>query len=99
MTTIPVPTVTALRAQATANYFLLTQWGDRFVADAPTLDAAVGAWRVPILLAYAGLGPLGQVGEIQVSFNAQIVVSHTPWAEMKAAATVLYEQHREAVER
>lgn len=98
MATATVSTITALQAQATANYFLLTQLGDRLVADNPAIDSAVGVWRVPVLLSYSGIGPIGQVGEILVSATAEEIVSHTPIEEIKAAAIALYEQHRDEIE-
>jgi len=42
MATATISTITALQAQATANYFLLTQLGDRMVANDPTLDSVKG---------------------------------------------------------
>lgn len=98
MATATVSTITALQAQATANYFLLTRLGDRLAADDPVIDAAAGVWRVPVLLSYPGIGPIGQVGEILINATAEEIVSHTPIEEMKAAAIALYEQHRDEIE-
>jgi hypothetical protein len=93
-----VPTITALQAQAIANYFLLTRLGDRLVADYPVINLEAGVWHVPIMLSYSGIGPIGQVGEILVSATAEEIVSHTPIEEIKAAVIVLYEQHRDEIE-
>jgi hypothetical protein len=98
MATATVSTITALEAQAKANYFLLTQLGDRLVANDPVLDAGAGLWRVPVLLSYPFLGPLGNVGEILVSTTTAEIVAHSPLAAIKAAAWALYEQHRDEIE-
>jgi hypothetical protein len=98
MATATVSTITALQAQAAANYFLLTQLGDRLVADDPMIDTVAGVWRAPVLLSYPGIGPIGQVGEILINATAEEIVSHTPIEEMKAAAIALYEQHRNEIE-
>lgn len=98
MATVTIPKITALQAQAKANYFLLTRLGDRFVADDPALDASADVWRVPVLLSYAVIGPVGQAGEILVSTTSEEIVLHTPLEEMKAAALALYQQHRDDIE-
>jgi hypothetical protein len=98
MATIIIPKLTALEAQAAANLFLSDHLGDRFMADSPALDAEANVWRVPVLLSYAVIGPVGQTGEILVSTASEEILSYTPIEEMKAAARVLYEQHRDAIE-
>ena len=98
MTTLTAPTITAFQAQAEAGGFLDDHLPDRFCAGRPQFDAAAYLWRVPVLLSYTGLGPVGQVGEIVVSAATEKVLSHTSVQEMKAAALRLYEQHREAIE-
>ncbi|HMV83054.1 MAG TPA: hypothetical protein PLD20_07500 [Blastocatellia bacterium] len=98
MATATVSIITALQAQARANYFLLTQLGDRLVADDPLPDSAAGIWRVPVLLSYPALGPIGNVGEILVSATNDEVISHTPLEEMKAASIALYERRRNEIE-
>ena len=98
MRTITVPTITALQAQAEANLFLSDHLPDRFMAAQPSFDAAANVWRVPVLLSYAIIGPVGQTGEILVSATSEKVISYTPLEEMKAAARTLYEQHRDAIE-
>lgn len=55
-------------------------------------------WRVPVLMAYLHIGPIGEVGEITVSAFSEDIISHTPFDEMKSSGRVLYEQHREAIE-
>jgi hypothetical protein len=98
MATATVSIITALQAQATANYFLLTQLGDRLGAEDPIFDLAVNVWRVPVRLSYPDIGPIGHVGEILVSASAEEIVSHTLIDEMKAAAVALYEQHSNKIE-
>ena len=68
------------------------------LVDGPTLDAAANVWRVPVLLAYPIIGPVGQTGEILVSATSEEIVSYTPLEEMKAAARSLYENNRDAIE-
>lgn len=92
------PTVTALEAQGAANLFLSERLGDRFLAVRPQLDDGGDVWRVPVVLTYAVVGPLGEVGEILVSAGTDEVVSHTPVEEMKERARALYNQHREQIE-
>jgi hypothetical protein len=92
------PTVTALEAQGIANLFLSDHLGDRFLAVRPQLDEGGDIWRVPVVLTYAVVGPLGEVGEVLVTADAEKVVSHTPVEEMKERARALYEQRREQIE-
>jgi hypothetical protein len=91
-------TITALEAQAAANLFLSNNLPDRFLASRPAFDASARVWRVPVLLAYPIIGPVGHTGEILVSATSEEIVSHTPLDEMKASARKLYEQHRDAIE-
>jgi hypothetical protein len=98
MATTIAPTITALQAQAAANLFLSNHLPDRFMAGPPSLDLPAQVWRVPVLLAYPIIGPVGQTGEILVSVTAEAVVSSTPIEEMTVAARTLYEQHRSAIE-
>ena len=98
MATKTAPTVTALEAQGAANLFLSDHLGDRFLAVRPQLDESGDVWRVPVVLTYAIVGPVGEVGEIVVSAGSEEIVSHTPIEEMKARARALYEQHREQIE-
>jgi hypothetical protein len=98
MVTKTAPTVTALEAQGAANLFLSDHLGDRFLGVRPQLDEGGDVWRVPVVLTYAVVGPVGEVGEIVVSAGTEEVVSHTPFEEMKERARALYEQHREQIE-
>jgi hypothetical protein len=98
MATTITPTITALQAQAAANLFLSNHLPDRFMAGPPHLDLPAQVWRVPVLLAYPIIGPVGQTGEILVSVTAEEVVSSTPIEEMQVAARTPYEQHRNAIE-
>jgi hypothetical protein len=98
MATTIASTITALQAQAAANLFLSNHLPDRFMAGSPRLDLAAQVWRVPVLLAYPIIGPVGQTGEILVSMTAAEMVSSTPIEEMKVAAHALYAQHRTAIE-
>jgi hypothetical protein len=98
MATTIAPIITALQAQAKANLFLSNHLPDRFMAAPPSLDLPAQVWRVPVLLAYPIIGPVGQTGEILVSVTAAEVVSHTSIEEMKVAARAPYEQHCNAIE-
>ena len=98
MATITAPIITALQAQAQANGYLSDRLPDRFCAGRPRFDMEAQIWRVPILLSYAVIGPVGQVGEILISATTEEVVSSTPKEEMMAAARTLYDQHRDAIE-
>ena len=60
MVTNVVATITALEAQAAASLFLSNNLPDRFLASSPKLDGAANVWRVPVLLAYPIIGPVGQ---------------------------------------
>ncbi len=92
------PRATALQAQAAANLFLSDRLPDRFTADQPELNPAGELWRVPVILSYPFVGPLGEVGEILVNAGSEAVVSHTPLDEMRDKAQSLYEAHRDEVE-
>ena len=98
MTTKIAPTVTALEAQGAANLFLSDRLGDRFLAVRPQLDESGDVWRVPVVLTYAILGPVGEVGEVVVSAGNEEIVTHTPVEEMKERARALYEAHRDEIE-
>jgi hypothetical protein len=98
MATITAPTITAYQAQAEAGGFLNDHMPDRFCAGRPHLDYDAYVWRVPILLSYPVIGPVGQVGEILVSAGNEQVISFTPIEEMKSLALHLYEEHRDAIE-
>jgi hypothetical protein len=98
MATKTAPTVTALEAQGAANLFLSDRLGDRFLAVRPQLGEGGDVWRVPVVLTYAVVGPVGEVGEIVVSAASEEIVSHTPIEEMKERARALYEQHRDEIE-
>ena len=93
-----LPTVTALEAQAAANGFLLDHLPHCFTAGRPVYDQAAQVWRVPVLLAYATLGSIGEVGEILINSNSEEIISATAFEEMKTAAQALYEQHRAEIE-
>jgi hypothetical protein len=98
MATTSATKITALQAQAEANLFLSDHLPDRFMAGPPSLHLAAQGWRVPVLLAYPIIGPVGQTGEILVRVTTAEVVSYTAIEEMKVAAHALYEQHRNAIE-
>lgn len=98
MSTITAPVTTAFQAQAQANGYLSDLLPDRFCAGRPQFDPEAQLWRVPVLLSYAIIGPIGQVGEVLVSATTEQVISSTPKQEMMAAARSLYEQHRETIE-
>ncbi len=83
-----LPTVTALEAQAAANGFLLDHLPHCFTAGRPVHDQAAQVWRVPVLLAYA---TLGSIGEVLINSNSEEVISAKAFEEMKSAAQALYE--------
>ncbi len=89
--------ITAFEAEAEANHLLHGLVPDRFTAGEACFDQAINAWRVPVLLSYAIIGPVGQAGEVIIS-DALQVLSHTAVEEMMKAAWALYEQHRDAIE-
>ncbi|HZS04567.1 MAG TPA: hypothetical protein VFD58_07005 [Blastocatellia bacterium] len=92
------PKITALEALAAANLFLSDHLPDRYCADDPKFDRTAGLWRVPVVMAYPFIGPIGRVGEITVSAFSEEVSSHTPFEEMRSRGRELYKQHREAIE-
>jgi len=98
MTTITIPPITAMQAQAEAFRFLNDHLPDRIITGSARLDAAAEVWCIPAVLAYPHLGILGEVGEIQVGATGGEVVAHTPVEEMRAAALALAEQYREQIE-
>jgi hypothetical protein len=96
--TLIAPVITAYQAQAQAGGFLNNCLPDRFCAGRPQFDSEEQIWRVPVLLSYAVIGPVGQVGEVLVSATSEEVISATSREEMMAAALALYEQYRETIE-
>lgn len=98
MSTIAVPTITAMEAQAIAFQFLNDRLPDRIIPDAPRWDVASQVWRVPVVLSYPKLGVLDTVGEVIVSATASEVISSTPVEDIRTAALALAETHRDAIE-
>ena len=92
------PTMTAIEAMATANLYLLDHVPDRLTADQPRFDEKAHVWRVPVILTYPTFGVLGQVGQVVVSAVNEDILSATPAAEMLAAAHLLVEPYRDAIE-
>ena len=90
--------ITAMEAEGVANGFLLDHLPDRFLAIEPRFDSSASAWRLPVVIAYPFIGPIGQVGEILVSISTVEIVSHTPFDEMMSRPRALYDNHREAIE-
>src|SRR5262249_42623790 len=97
MVTRTIPTITALEAQGIANDFLSEHLPDRFLACRPELDAEKTVWRLSVVLTYAIIGPVGEVGEITLSASSQTIISHTAFEEMMTRAQTLYDQHRDAI--
>jgi len=93
-----VQKLTALEAVAAANLFLSDHMPDRYCAGDPTYDIVAKLWRVPVVLSYLRIGPIGEVGEVAVSGFSEEIISHTPFDEMRARGRALYKQHREAIE-
>ena len=93
-----LPLVTAFEAEAKASAFLSEHLPDRFTAGDPVLRTQPESWRVPVLLSYPNIGPVGEVGEIFISTRTAELVSHTPVDEMLSCGRVLYEEHKDAIE-
>lgn len=53
---------------------------------------------MPVLLAYATIGSIGEVGEALISATSEEVISVTSFEEMNARARSLYEEHRVEIE-
>ncbi len=93
-----LPKLTALEAESAANGYLLDHLPDSFLAIEPRFDPVTKTWRLPVVIAYPFIGPIGEVGVIHVSRSSEEIVSVTPLDEMKTRARALYEQHREAIQ-
>ena len=52
----------------------------------------------PVLLAYATIGPIGEVGEALISAMSEEIIPVTSFEEMNARAHSLYEEHRVRIE-
>jgi hypothetical protein len=88
----------AFDAEAIAGGYLLDYLPDRFSTGAPRFDKAAGVWRIPVILAYPRIGPVGEVGELTVDDSTKDVISHTPFEEMTTRALAIYEQRCEEIE-
>jgi hypothetical protein len=84
-----VPKTTALEAQAATNGFLLDHMPHCFTAGHPTFDQAAQVWRVPVLLAYATIGSIGEVGEALISAISEEIISVTSFEEMNARSNLV----------
>jgi hypothetical protein len=98
-----VPKTTALEAQAATDGFLLDRLPHCFTAGHPTFDQAAQVWRVPVLLAYATIGSVSEVGEALVRAVSEEIISVTSFSvtsfeEMNARAHSLYDEHRVRIE-
>ncbi len=93
-----IPKITALEAQAATNDFLLDHLPHCFTAGHLTFDQAAQVWRVPVLLAYATIGSIGEVGVALISATSEEIISVTSFEEMNARAHSLYEEHRAEIE-
>jgi len=81
-----VKAISAREAAATANEWLVSYVGDRFIAGRPPLDNRSEAWLIPILYVYPNEGPLGTVGEISVESVSGELSAHTTVEDIKRAA-------------
>jgi hypothetical protein len=88
----------AFEAEAIAGGYLLDYLPDRFSTGAPRFDKAAGVWRIPVILAYPRIGPVGEVGDLTVDDSTKDVISHTPFEEMTTIALAIYEQRCEEIE-
>jgi hypothetical protein len=93
-----VSRTTAFEAESIAGGYLLDYLPDRFSTGAPRFDKAAGVWRIPVILAYPRIGPVGEVGELTVDDSTKEVTSHTPFEEMTTHAFAIYEQRCEEIE-
>ena len=93
-----IPKISALDAIATANDFLFDHLPDRLTAGQPRFNAEANAWLVPVLLAYPRIGPVGQAGQVVVSGQDTMVISHTPVDEILENARAVYDRQREKIE-
>lgn len=93
-----IKTLTAFEAEAATSLFLFDHLPDRFCPGPPRFDALANLWRVPILLSYPFIGPVGEVGEVTVSAIEEKIISHTPIDVMKAQAFKIYEKRRADIE-
>lgn len=90
--------ITALQAQALTNSFLSDRLPDRFTADSPLETLRERAeWRVPVILAYPGIGSLGEVGEAYVDNEVGTILSHTSLEQMKQKGMELYATNQDAI--
>jgi hypothetical protein len=96
--TSDVSETSAFEAEAIAGGYLLDYLPDRFSTGAPRFDRAAGVWRIPVILAYPRIGPVGEVGELDVDDSTKEVASHTPFEEMTTRAFAIYEQRCEEIE-
>jgi hypothetical protein len=92
----PLRGLSALEAQGIANEFLSDCLPDRFTADQPVW--AESHWRVPVILAYPIVGPIGEVGEILIDAVQAQVIRHTPLAAMKQLGMELYIARQDEIE-
>ena len=92
------PKTAAPEAQAATNGCLLDHLPHCFTAGHPTFDRAARAWRVPVLLAYATIGSIGEVGEALIGAMSEEIISVTSFEEMNTRAHSLYEEHRVRIE-
>jgi hypothetical protein len=90
--------LTDLEAIAAADLFLSDHMPDHYCAGDPTYDDVAQLWRVAVLLTHPRAGLVGEVGEITVGGISEEIRSHTPFDQMKAEGSSLYEQHLEAIE-
>lgn len=93
-----LPEITAMEAESVASKFLADNLPDRFTAGEPRLDAGGETWRVPVLLAFPVLGPVGTVGEIVIGTDSKRILSHSPIQVIQEAASRVYEEHRKEIE-
>jgi len=85
--------ISARQAIAVVNEWLVCYIGDRFLADAPALNAVDDLWIVPILYTYPQEGPLGCVGEATVDSLTGELRSHPSADEIKRRALQLYQDN------
>jgi hypothetical protein len=90
--------VSAIRAQAVVNDWLLQVLPDRFTADEPKLIAGGDIWCVPVGVAYPRVGMIGQVGEVLISAFSAGIISATRLEHMKSAAIQCYAERESEIQ-
>lgn len=85
--------VSSVVAQRKVNALLLDHVGTGVYADEPEMLARDGqlCWRVPIILALPSLGPLGQIGTVDIDVQTgEVFADATTWQTLGDHAERLF---------